>query len=132
MNISSKQRRFSFAQPSGRTRPAFRLVRSQAAAAGSEICRLAAPAVVALCADSARGSADPRRYLQLPAGARHLDAAARTPFVRAGRTVPAGADGADARMDRAQVDRTPAHKIHALNDQAAAIAPLLVVLQRMV
>ena len=60
--------------------------------------------------DSARHTAGRRRLSQLPAGARTLDAAARTPFVRAGRAAAAEADGAGARMGRAQMARAPARK----------------------
>ena len=67
----SRSGRVALSESSGRTRPAFCLVRSQAAAAAGEVRRLAAPAVVALCADSARHSVDRRRYFQLLAGARH-------------------------------------------------------------
>src|SRR5258708_40151906 len=81
-----------------RARPAFCLVRRQIAAGAGQTGRLVAPAVVALCQDSARISFDRRRHFQLFTGAWTLDAAARTPFVRAGRAGVAEADGANARL----------------------------------
>ena len=61
-------------------RPAFCLVREEAAVRAGEIRRLAAQAVVDLRADSTRCSPDRRRRFQLPAGAGTLDAAARDSF----------------------------------------------------
>src|SRR3954467_2095970 len=96
------------------TRPAFCLVREQAAAASRPLRRLAAPAVVAMGADSARGSSDHRGHLFLPAGARTMDAAARAAFVGAGRAVSARAARPPARLDRTQMDRASARKGRAL------------------
>src|SRR5512144_14808 len=113
MNIYLGKRR-GFIEPTPeRTRPAFCLVREKAAVGAFEVRGLAAQAIVDLRQDSDRCSPDRRRYFQLPAGARTLDAAARTPFVRAGRAAAAEADGAGARMDRAQMDRAATGKTRA-------------------
>src|SRR2546423_1446475 len=110
MNISFSKRRGFIESAPERARPALCLVREEAAAGAFEVRQLAAQAVVDLCPDTARVSPDRRRHLQLPAGARALDAAARTPFVRARRAAAAEADGAGARMDRAQMARAAARK----------------------
>ena len=72
---------------------------------GRQICRLAAPAIVAADPDSPGHIVDRRWHFQLFAGAGTLDAPARTRFVRAGPAIPRKADGAGARLDRTQMDR---------------------------
>src|SRR5689334_19447904 len=111
MYISEDTRRGFIESAPERTRPALRLVREEAAVGSGEVRRLGAQAVVDLCTHSARPAAGGRRLPQLPAGARSLDAATRTPFVRAGRSAIAETAGADARLDRTEVARTSAHEV---------------------
>src|SRR5713226_7871216 len=82
----------------------------QIVAAARPLRWLVAQAIVAAGADSACHSADGWWHFQLFAGARTVDAPARTPFVRPGYPDAAKTDGADAGMDRAQMDRAPTRK----------------------
>src|SRR5713226_8397803 len=93
----------------------------QIVAAARPLRWLVAQAIVAAGADSACHCADGRRHFQLFAGARTVDAPARTPFVRPGHPDAAKTDGADAGMDRAQMDRASTRKSRATTGRLNAL-----------